>query len=422
VDTGTLPVKKEHLEDPNVVSQVSTSLGGRRVHVTNHRGMAWIVSMDLPPLEETSHRQRLPKQVHLNLNAVPDSDTLKNTGDQLLVPLGVSRAGEIWRPLLDLDCILIGGTRGLGKTTLLFSLLVALLAQHGPDELQMAVVDPKGFDFLFFDGIPHLWAERTTDAESTARLLGDLVAEMEDRGERFARLGVRSLEAFNATAPEPLPLILVIVDEVTDLMLEAGRQAGSLQRTLIRLISKGRAAGIILTVATQNPKSDVFDTLARGNFKTRIAFSVPESNVSRTILGQTGAEQLPKIPGRMLALIEGQEPLELQGYFLTDEAVKAFTANLADREYSLLTALEQNLVRHAIDELDGQFTINALADAFQGNISKRKLTRLGQLWERRGWLTTPQHRSDPRRVTETLLEKAKWRETATGEAKDSPRD
>lgn len=400
VDTGTLPVNKERLEDPHVAGQVSTALGGRRVHITNHRGIAWVVAMDLPPLQEPQTRRRLPQQVHLNLDTIPTTDD-----DKYLVPLGVGRDGPLWRPLLDLDCILVGGTRGRGKTTLLFGLLAALLAQHSPDDLQIAVVDPKGFDFAFFDGIPHLWAKRATDAESATQLLSGLVAEMEDRGERFTRLAVRSLEAFNAVSPDPLPLLLVVVDEVTDLVLEAGRQATALQRKIIRLVSKGRAAGVVLVVATQNPKSDVFDTLARGNFKTRIAFAVPEPNVSKTILGQTGAERLPDVPGRMLALVEGQsrEPLELQGYYLADEAVKAFTASLAERQYSPLTSLEQDLVRYAIEELDSAFTVDKLYEAFKGRISKRKVIALAQTWEQRGWLTTPEHRADARRITRELL-------------------
>lgn len=420
VDTGTLPVNKERLEDPHVAGQVSTALGGRRVHITNHRGIAWVVAMDLPPLQEPQTRQRLPQQVHLNLDAIPATDTLPSggTGNKYLVPLGVGRDGPLWRPLLDLDCILVGGTRGRGKTTLLFGLLVALLAQHGPDDLQIAVVDPKGFDFAFFDGIPHLWAERATDAESAAQLLAGLVAEMENRGERFTRLGVRSLEGFNAVSPDPLPLLLVIVDEVTDLVLEAGRQAAALQRKIIRLVSKGRAAGIVLVVATQNPKSDVFDTLARGNFKTRIAFAVPEPNVSKTILGQTGAERLSDVPGRMLALVEGQsrEPLELQGYYLADEAVKAFTASLAERQYSPLTDLEQELVCYAIEELDGAFPVDKLYEAFKGCISKRKVIALAQTWEQRGWLTTPEHRADARRITGELLAATGWATNRHGPA------
>jgi DNA segregation ATPase FtsK/SpoIIIE-like protein len=195
----------------------------------------------------------------------------------------------------------------------------------------------------------------------------------------------------------------VIVDEVTDLMLEAGRQAATLQRKLIRLVSKGRAAGIVLVVATQNPKSDVFDTLARGNFRTRIAFPVPELHMSKTILGRSGAEQLPDNAGRMLALVEGQsrEPMELQGYYLDDEAVKALTDGLAERAYSQLTELEQELVVHAVRELDGAFNIDRLADSFEGRISRNRLKRLARCWERRGWLR-PAQVGVSRHVTETL--------------------
>ncbi|MBN1954145.1 MAG: DNA translocase FtsK [Anaerolineae bacterium] len=395
LDTARLPVSIEKLTDERVLHQVSTTLGGRRVQITNHRGIAWVVAMDLPPLKEPQARRTLPNQVSLDLSTVPEG--------AFMLPLGVGFDGPVWRPLGELDCILVGGVRGFGKTTFLFSLLVSLLVRHGPGELQMAIVDPKGFDFVLFDGIPHLWAERATDADAAAALLADLVAEMEDRGEQFARLGVRSLDAFNAVAPEPLPLLLVVVDEVTDLMLEAGRQAAALQRKLIRLVSKGRAAGIVLVVATQNPKSDVFDTLARGNFRTRIAFPVPEPNMSKTILGRTGAEQLADVPGRMLALVEGQsrEPVELQGYYLDDEAVKAVTAGLAEREYSPLTGLERDLVIQAVEELDGAFNIDRLAGRFEGRISRNRLKRLARAWERRGWLT-PAQVGVSRQVTEVL--------------------
>ena len=396
MDTGTLPVSIEKLTDPRVVHQVSTALGGRRVHVTNHRGVAWVVAMDLPPLESIRPRRRLPRHVTLDLDAVP--------AGRFMIPLGVGRNGPVWRSLLDLDCILVGGARGYGKTTFLFSALIALLQQHGPSELQVAIIDPKGFDFSLFDNVPHLWAERATDAEDAARLLDDLVAEMKDRGEQFARLGVRNLAAFNQAAPEPLPLLLVIVDEVTDLMLEARRRAAALQRSLVRLVSKGRAAGIVLLVATQNPKSEVFSTLARGNFKTRIAFWVPESVMSRTILNRSGAEQLAQVQGRMLALVEGQsqEPLELQGFYLADEAIQAATAGLAGRSSSRLTELEREMVQYAVEELGGAFDTNALAVEFKGRMSRPKIQALARLWERRGWLT-PAQVGKSRRMTEMLL-------------------
>jgi DNA segregation ATPase FtsK/SpoIIIE-like protein len=399
LDTGLLPVSIEKLTDERVVHQVSTALGGRRVEVVNHRGVAWLVAMDLPPLEEPQPCRQLPRRVSLDLNAMPEG--------RFMVPLGVGYNGPLWRSLLDLDCILVGGVRGYGKTTFLFSALVALLHRHSPDELQVAIVDPKGFDFALFDGIPHLWAERATGAEGAARLLADLVAEMEDRGEQFARLGVRNLKAFNETSPEPLPLLLVVVDEVTDLMLEAAqpgaarRQATALQRCLIRLVSKGRAAGVVLLVATQNPKSEVFSTLARGNFKTRIAFPVSEAVMSRTILNRSGAEHLPQVQGRMLALVEGQsgEPLELQGFYLDDKAVKVIVGGLAGRAYSRLTA-DERLVFAWAAEHDGYLGIEDIARLLDTTAWQAR--KLAATWERRGWLEKDRSVGNKRKVTDGL--------------------
>jgi hypothetical protein len=393
LDTGTMPVSIERLCDEKVIHQVSTALGGRRVEVVNHRGVAWLLAMDLPPLEDPQPRRRLPRQVSLDLEVVPEG--------RFMVPLGVGCDGPVWRSLPDLDCILLGGVRGYGKTTFLFSALVALLQQHGPHELQVVIVDPKGFDFSLFDGVPHLWAERATDADNAACLLADLVAEMEDRGEQFARFGVRNLEAFNEASPEALPLLLVVVDEVTDLMLEAGRQAAALQRCLVRLISKGRAAGIVLLVATQNPKSEVFSTLARGNFKTRIAFWVSEAVMSRTILNRGGAEQLPQVQGRMLALVEGQsgEPLELQGFYLADGAVKSIVGELAGREYLRLTAAELLVFAWAAEH-DGYLGIEDIARLLDTTAWQAR--KLAATWQRRGWLEKDRSAGNKRKVTEAL--------------------
>ena len=245
--------------------------------------------------------------------------------------------------------------------------------------------------------------------EDRLGLLVDLVAEMDDRGEQFARLGVRTLEAFNEASPEPLPLLLVIVDEVTDLMLEAGRhrigsgtpQAATLQRSLVPLVSKGRAAGIVLLVATQNPKSEVFSTLARGNFKTRIAFWVSEAVMSRTILNRSGAAQLPQIQGRMLALVEGQsqEPMELQGYWLGDEAVKAIVGGLAGRAYSRLNDDELRVFSQAV-EGDGYLSIEDIARLLDTTAWQAR--KLAATWERRGWLEKDRSVGNKRKVTDGL--------------------
>ncbi|MBN1814555.1 MAG: hypothetical protein JXA14_22135, partial [Anaerolineae bacterium] len=185
------------------------------------------------------------------------------------------------------------------------------------------------------------------------------------------------------------------------LMLEAGKQASALQRDLVRLVSKGRAAGIILLVATQNPKSEVFSTLARGNFRTRIAFYVPEAVMSRTILNRSGAEHLPQVRGRMLALVEGQgqEPLELQGYWLDDEVVKCVVGGLAGREYARLTAEEVRVFAWAAEH-DGYLGIEDITRLLDTTAWQAR--KLAATWERRGWLEKDRSVGNKRKVTDGL--------------------
>lgn len=408
VDTERLPVPIEKLIDERVAHQMSAALGGRKVQAVNHRGLAFVVSQDPP--EPSTTRRRLPKRVNLDLDTSP--------AGPMLVPLGMGREGEAWEPLLGLDCILIGGVRGYGKTTFLTAALAALLSRHSPNELRLAIADPKGFDFSLFDETPHLWGARATDGGEAIGLLQTLVGEMQARGELYQRLGVRSLQAYNEAAPQRLPLLLVVIDEVTDLMLEAGRQARDLERLLVRLVSKGRAVGIVVWVATQNPKSEVFNTLARGNFGTRIAFWVSEQAMSRTILNRSGAELLPQIPGRMLALIEGQhvEPLTLQGFDITDETVKELVAGLAGRVWSPLTEQERALVRYAVEELGGAFNVDALAAAHEG-ISRRQVRKVAARFEAAGWLT-PAEVGMSRQVT---IDLARLSTTRAWDGGDHPR-
>jgi hypothetical protein len=162
-----------------------------------------------------------------------------------------------------------------------------------------------------------------------------------------------------------------------------------------------RAAGIILLVATQNPKSEVFSTLARGNFRTRIAFWVSEAVMSRTILNRPGAEHLPQVRGRMLALMEGQseEPAELQGYWLDDEAIKAVVGELAGREYAPLTAGEQLVFAWAAAH-DGYLGIEDIARLL--DMTAWQARKLAATWERHGWLEKDRSVGNKRRVTDGL--------------------
>lgn len=289
--------------------------------------------------------------------------------------------------------------------------LAALLVAHSPQELRLALIDPKGVEFTAWRGIEHLALEVASDVAGAQAVTGWLVGEMERRSPLFAGLFARNLASYNERAEEPLPLVVAVVDEVTDIALQAGLKS-DFYTDLIRLASKARSFGIVLVLATQNPKAEVLNTLIRGNLSTRIAFRTATPEHSRTILGVSGAEAIPRtVPGRMKARLD-EGLVDLQGYHVDDERILALAARWGGARGPALSELERRLVAYAVAELDGAFTVGRLYDAFKGQISKRQLERLGREWERRGWLTVPESVTEPRRVTEALL-------VLAGEARES---
>jgi hypothetical protein len=190
---------------------------------------------------------------------------------------------------------------------------------------------------------------------------------------------------------EELGLLVLVVDEAADF---ARAPAMS---TLVEVARKGRAMGISLVLATQSPSAKVISPQVRANLPTAIAFQTRTDIESRVILGKSGAEDLTR-PGLALTFVGGQWQ-EVQTLRVDLETV----SDVAPPPRPALEQIERRLVRYALDHLDACFTINALADAFAGDISRRQLLKLGRQWEARGWLTTPAHASDPRRVTDELL-------------------
>jgi DNA segregation ATPase FtsK/SpoIIIE-like protein len=228
---------------------------------------------------------------------------------------------------------------------------------------------------------------------------------MDRRRELFSGVYARNLAAYNQRATKSgastLPLILVVIDEVSDIALQAGLNS-TFYKNLIRLSSKGAAFGLILVLATQNPKAEVLNTLIRGNMSTRIAFRVTSSEHSRTILGRSGAQDLPRtIRGRMMARMEGSL-VQLQGFRVEDEDVLALTRRWVQAGVPALQPVERAMVIYAQETLDGAFPIQRIYEKFKGQISHRQLVKLGQRWEHNGWLSPPQSVVDPRRITEEL--------------------
>ena len=244
--------------------------------------------------------------------------------------------------------LLVAGTTGSGKSVALNAMILSLLYKAGPDEVRLVMVDPKMLELSIYEGIPHLLAPVVTDMKEAANALRWCVAEMERRYRLMSAMGVRNLAGFNKkvreaidagqpladplytinedlglTDPpmlEPLPFIVVIIDELADMMMIIGKKIDEL---IARLAQKARASGIHLILATQRPSVDVITGLIKANIPTRIAFQVSSRVDSRTILDQMGAEQLLG-HGDMLYLPPGTAiPDRVHGAFVDDHEVHA---------------------------------------------------------------------------------------------------
>jgi len=395
VDVQRLPVRIEQLLDPDVTHQMQASLGGRRVWTTNTSGLCFCVKLEP---EEPKSEARLPRRVPLDLNARPQGD--------YMIPVGLSQDGPTWRSLLDTGHILVGGETGSGKSTWLNAMLVSLLDIHTADELQIAIVDPKVVEFIAYRGVPHLFDTIATEVDEAEALLARVLFEMDRRMALFARVRAKNLKSYNERVEEQLPLLLLIIDEVTDIALQAGLNS-QFYRDLIRLVSKGRAFGLIVVLATQNPKAEVLNTLIRGNLSSRIAFRVATAAHSRVILGCGGAQELPRtIRGRLLARM-GDGLKTMQGFYIKDEAIEALIARLGSESVQILSDLEREMVRYAVEHLGGEFNTNKLWPQFREQMGRNEsLLPLARRWELVGLLTPQPGANKARRVSPKLLELA----------------
>jgi S-DNA-T family DNA segregation ATPase FtsK/SpoIIIE len=219
--------------------------------------------------------------------------------------------------------LLIAGATGAGKSVCINTIVGSLLCQFTPDELQVLMIDPKRVELVGFGGVPHLRLPVITEMDRVVGALKWVVLEMDHRYKLFASHGVRNLDGYNKwaadaqhTDEQPLPYLVVVIDELADMMMTAAEEV---EKTLCRLAQLARATGIHLVVATQRPSVDVLTGLIKANFPTRIAFAVSSQTDSRVILDQAGAE---KLLGRGDALFmppDAMKPIRLQGAFVSDD-------------------------------------------------------------------------------------------------------
>jgi DNA segregation ATPase FtsK/SpoIIIE, S-DNA-T family len=295
------------------------------------------------------------------LRELLDSPVYEGHPGRLALILGKDISGEpVLADLAKMPHLLIAGTTGSGKSVGINTMILSILYRMPPDRCKFIMIDPKMLELSVYDGIPHLLAPVVTDPRKAVLALKWTVREMENRYRKMSKLGVRNIDGFNARLadakakgesvirevqtgfdpetgqpifePQPfdtseLPLIVVVVDEMADLMMVAGKE---IEAAIQRLAQMARAAGIHLIMATQRPSVDVITGTIKANFPTRVSFQVTSKIDSRTILGEGGAEQLLG-RGDMLYMAGGGRITRVHGPFVSDEEVERVVSFLKTR-------------------------------------------------------------------------------------------
>ena len=271
---------------------------------------------------------------------------LQNQDKKLMVPLGKSIMGDIGVCEINkMPHMLIAGTTGSGKSVCVNGIICSILMRAKPDEVKLAMVDPKVVELSVYNGIPHLMCPVVSDPKQAAILLQKMVNEMEKRYHMFAQTGTKKIEGYNEYVEkwnknhpdeqlEKMPFIVIIIDELSDLMMVAAKEV---EDSILRITQKARAAGIHLIVATQRPSTEVITGLIKANIPSRIAFAVGSGIDSRTILDQVGAEKLLGKGDMFFLPIGMNNPIRIQGSFITDgeiEKIIEFTKTQQEASYN----------------------------------------------------------------------------------------
>ncbi len=331
----------------NLSEDIARSLSAVSVRVAVVRGRS-VIGVELPnPVRETVY-----------LKEIMGTEAMQGPKLRLPLCLGKDISGEaVVADLARMPHLLIAGTTGSGKSVAINAMILSLLYRHTPEEVRLIMIDPKVIELSVYDGIPHLLSPVVTEPAKAVIALKWAVRQMDHRYRLMSHLGVRDVHAYNRRLREareageeltrrvqvgydptsglpqfeeqpidttPLPQIVVIVDEVADLMLTAGKEV---EAQIQRLSQKARAAGIHLIVATQRPSVDVLTGVIKANLPCRISFRVSSKIDSRTILGEAGAEQLLG-QGDMLFVNSGEPPRRVHGPLVTDAEVERVVNHL----------------------------------------------------------------------------------------------
>ncbi|MDA9042777.1 DNA translocase FtsK [Candidatus Pelagibacter sp.] len=252
---------------------------------------------------------------------------------RLPIALGKNISGvPVVGDLASMPHLLIAGTTGSGKSVCINTIILSLLYRHTPDKCKFILIDPKMLELSTYEGIPHLLCPVITEAKKAASVLGWVVKEMENRYRLMTKEGVRNIDGYNAKHTLAMPYIVVVVDEMSDLMLVAGKE---IENYIQKLSQMARAAGIHIIMATQRPSVDVITGTIKANFPTRISFQVTSKIDSRTILGEQGAEQLLG-KGDMLYMSSANKIVRIHAPYVSEteiEKVNNYLRSQAEPDY-----------------------------------------------------------------------------------------
>ncbi len=330
-----------------LADDIARSMAALSARVSTVPGRS-VIGIELP----NEHREKVVLREILASRDFGDSNM------RLPLALGKNIGGDpVVANLAKMPHLLIAGTTGSGKSVAINTMILSLLYKLTPEECRLIMIDPKMLELSVYDGIPHLLSPVVTDPKKAVVALKWVVGEMEERYRKMSKMGVRNIEGYNGrvrealsknemfsrtvqtgfddetgepvfeteeTAPEALPYIVVIVDEMADLMMVAGKE---IEACIQRLAQMARASGIHLIMATQRPSVDVITGTIKANFPTRISFQVTSKVDSRTILGEMGAEQLLGM-GDMLYMAGGAKITRCHGPFVSDEEVEEIVNHL----------------------------------------------------------------------------------------------
>ncbi len=293
----------------------------------------------------------------VNIRTVFEAQNYINMRSPLTMALGKDIAGAAQvADLCKMPHLLIAGSTGSGKSVCVNSIIISFLFRSGPEDVKLILIDPKVVELAEYNGIPHLLMPVVTEPRKAAGALGASVAEMERRYKLFAENNVREIKAYNKLAAqkglEHLPYIAIIIDELADLMMVAGKEV---EDYICRIAQKARAAGIHLIVATQRPSVDVITGLIKANIPSRIAFAVSSQIDSRTILDTSGAEKLLGNGDMLFLPVGAAKPVRVQGTYVTDEeigAVLSFIKSTSSAQYDEEMIAEME--RRAVAEKGGK--------------------------------------------------------------------